>query len=85
MTNADAIGAKVYVRADLGGDGKLVTQISEVAASSSFLSMSSLNQHFGLGVANEVAEVTVVWPSGLEQTLYNLPVNTITEIKEPVR
>ena len=75
----------MYVRADLDGEGKLVTQISEVAASSSFLSMSSLNQHFGLGVADEVAEITVVWPSGLQQPLYELPVNKVIEIREPVR
>ena len=83
MTNSDAIGAKIFVSADLNLDGELTTQVSEITASSSFLSMSSLDQHFGLGLAEEVSEVVIVWPSGLQQTLYDLSVNTITEIREP--
>jgi hypothetical protein len=85
MTNSDGIGAKIFVSADLNLDGKATTQVSEITASSSFLSMSSLDQHFGLGLAEEVSEVVIVWPSGLQQTLYDLPVNTTTEIREPSR
>ena len=57
--------------------------MSEITASSSFLSMSSLDQHFGLGLAKKISKVVVVWPTGLQQTLYDVPVNTMTEIKEP--
>ena len=83
MTNSDAIGAKIFVSADLNLDGELTTQVSEITASSSFLSMSSLDQHFGLGLAKKISKVVVVWPTGLQQTLYDVPVNTMTEIKEP--
>ncbi|MEC9321443.1 MAG: FG-GAP-like repeat-containing protein, partial [Chloroflexota bacterium] len=82
-TNRDAIGARIYVTADINGENETETQVSEVAASSSFLSMSSLDQHFGLGSANKVEKVEVIWPSGISQTLYDIPINTTTLIVEP--
>lgn len=83
LTNRDAIGARIYVTADIDGKDDLVTQVSEVMASSSFLSMSSLDQHFGLGIASKVDKVEVIWPSGVSQTIYDIPLNTTTLIAEP--
>ena len=83
LTNREAIGARIYVTADIDGKGDLVTQVSEVMASSSFLSMSSLDQHFGLGIASKVDKVEVIWPSGVSQTIYDIPLNTTTLIAEP--
>jgi len=80
-SNADAIGAKVTIsHADF--DGSQITQTTEVLGSSSFLSMSSLDAHFGVGAAESV-DVRIEWPSGAVTTLDNLSVNELSEITEP--
>ena len=76
-SNADAIGARVYLTA--GGR----TQVQEVIAGSSYLSMDSLNLEFGLGSATAVEKIEIRWPSGITQTLQNTPANQLLEITEP--
>jgi uncharacterized membrane protein YraQ (UPF0718 family) len=80
-SNADAIGAKITVT-HLSDDGIEVTQMKEVLGSSSFLSMSSLDSHFGLGSSDSVA-ATIVWPSGLTIDVADLELNKLHEITEP--
>ena len=75
-SNADAIGARVYLTA--GGR----TQVQEVRAGSSYLSMDSIELEFGLGDADSVDEIRILWPSGMEQTLRDLGVNQVVEILE---
>jgi hypothetical protein len=58
----DAIGAYVTVAA--GGRRFLRC----IEASSSYLSSSSLRAHFGLGRAESVESVEVLWPDGLRET-----------------
>jgi hypothetical protein len=57
-SNRDGIGALIAVRA--GG----VTQKQWVKSGGSFLSQSSLRATFGLGQAQRVDSVEVLWPSG---------------------
>ncbi len=83
-SNADAIGARVVVTAT-GFDGQPVAQVQEVLGSSTFLSMSSLDLNFGAGPAEMVESITISWPSGRQQTLTGLEVNTLHEIVEPVQ
>jgi len=80
-SNADSIGAKITV-SYASDSGETVTQTNEVLGSSSFLSMSSLDVHFGVGSANSV-DVTVEWPSGRTTTLNEVDVNQLQELTEP--
>jgi hypothetical protein len=80
-SNADGIGAKIIISHHHEDRGKII-QIKEVLGSSSFLSMSSLDSHFGVGDADSVS-VIVEWPSGRTTTVDNLSINRIHEITEP--
>lgn len=80
-SNADAIGARAFVTARIGGERR--AQIGEALGSSSFLSMSSLDLHFGLGDAAIADEITIFWPSGIRQVIADVPVNQVFEIIEP--
>ena len=80
-SNADAIGAKIIVT-HARYDGKEVTQVKEILGSSSFLSMSSTDAHFGIGNAESVS-VRIEWPSGRTMNLTDLELNKLHEINEP--
>ena len=84
-SNADGIGARVKVTADVDGSGELTTQVQDVLGSSSFLSMNCIDLHFGLGEAAKVEKIEVFWPSGLKQVVEDVEVNASLEIKEPAR
>ena len=71
-SNRSAIGARVRV-----GE-----QWNQVASSVGYASSSSLEVHFGLGLAAKVDRVEILWPSGLHQIVEAPPVDrylTITE------
>ena len=76
-SNADALGARVYLVA--GGR----TQVQEVRAGSSYLSMDSIELEFGLGEAAVVDEVRVRWPSGRTQVIEDIPAGQVVQITEP--
>jgi hypothetical protein len=75
-SNRSAIGARITLKA--GG----ITQIREVKSGGSYLSQSDLRQHFGLGEAKTIDEVTIRWPSGRSQVERGVKVNQITTITE---
>ena len=81
-SNADAIGARVFVTTT-DGAGNRRTQTDDVTAGSSFLSMSSLDLHFGIADADIADEITIFWPSGIRQVIRNIPANQLLEIAEP--
>ena len=81
-SNADAVGARVYLTARTS-DERTTTQVQEVLASSTFLSMNSTDLHFGLGDAEMVDEISIRWPSGVGQTLEDTPPNQILIVEEP--
>ena len=81
-SNADGIGARVLVRAKVDGTN-VKTQIQDVLGSSSFLSMSSLELNFGVGLADRVEEVEIRWPSGVVQVLRDVEINQLLEVIEP--
>lgn len=58
----DAIGAVVFCEA--GG----LRQRGEVASGRGYLSQSDLRIHFGLGEAEEIERLEVIWPGGLRET-----------------
>lgn len=61
-SNWSAVGAKVYVRATIGGSS--VRQHREVSTQNTFLGHNMLDVHFGLGDAGIVDSLRIEWPSG---------------------
>jgi hypothetical protein len=76
-SNRDAIGAWVKVR--------IGSQIlsRQVMPAKSYLSQSELPVTFGLGSAERVDEVTIIWPRGNSQKLANVRLNVLTTVTEP--
>ncbi|MCH8206080.1 MAG: CRTAC1 family protein [Chloroflexi bacterium] len=83
-SNADGVGARVYVKTAPPGGGPRI-QVQEVHAGSSYLSMDSIDLEFGVGTAQVVDEITVLWPSGRRQVLKDLSVDQVVMITEPER
>ena len=81
-TNADGIGARVYV-VTVNGDGERLVQVQEVRAGSSYLSMDSVELEFGLGAATVVDDIVILWPSGRSQNVRDVPADQAFLITEP--
>jgi tetratricopeptide (TPR) repeat protein/peroxiredoxin len=86
-SNRDAIGAIVTLQAESG------SQTKSVQAGSGFLSQHSKDLFFGLGLEKRHDEhsekavtggvnISILWPSGLEQKFQNLPINCRITIEE---
>jgi hypothetical protein len=77
QSNRDAVGARVSIKVH----GK--PQMRELVLGDGYGSENSLRQHFGIGDATSVDEVTVKWPrSKTVQTFRNVAANRIIEITE---
>lgn len=76
QSNRDAVGARVIA---VTGEGR---QLREVQCGSGFVSASSLVQHFGLGSATRVDSLQILWPSGQETRLADLPVDRRIRVVE---
>jgi len=77
-SNRDAIGAEVTI---VTPDGQ---QLATVTTAGSYLSSSDKRVHFGLGNNATVKRIDIRWPSGIRQTLTNVPGDRIVEIAEPL-
>ncbi len=75
-SNRDGIGAKVSVTA--GGK----RQVDELRSGTSYLSQNELVVHFGLGPATRAEKVEIRWPSGIVQTLSDVPADRILQVTE---
>ena len=73
-SNRDGFGSRVQVN----GQTRFAT------SAGSYCSASDKRLHFGLGSAT-VAKIEVTWPSGIHQTLENVPADQFLEIREPER
>ena len=82
-SNADGVGARVYVTTSAGEGEPALVQVQEVRAGSSYLSMDSVDLEFGVGSAQTVDQVVILWPSGREQLLRDVGVDQVIEIVEP--
>ena len=82
-SNADGIGARVYVTTRPKGAENPLVQVEEVLGGSSYLSMHSIDLEFGLGQADRVEKIEVLWPSGQRQTLTDVEVDQVLLIEEP--
>lgn len=73
--NTDAIGARVFVTADVGHGRGVQTQMRLSEANSNFNSQNLPDLSFGLGEAGVVSRIRVVWPDGRELSCENVAVN----------
>jgi hypothetical protein len=71
-SNRDGFGARVQVNG----------QMRFATSAGSYVSSSDKRLHFGLGAA-EKAKVEIAWPSGIHQTLNNVPADQFLEVREP--
>lgn len=76
VSNRDAVGSRVEVH----WQGQKVLRSTHCGIS--YLSQDSPVLTVGVGTATSVDSVTVIWPSGSRETVYNLPVNQRTHILE---
>jgi hypothetical protein len=77
-SNRDAIGAEVMLVTASG------PQYATVSTAGSYLSASDKRVHFGLGSENVVQRIEIRWPSGIRQTVKDIPADQILQIDEPV-
>jgi len=77
-SNRDGLGAVVKVTAG----GTTYTKVFD--GNSGYLSHSIYPLYFGLGAADRVDRVEVVWPSGKKQTVQTpITINSLIEVREP--
>jgi hypothetical protein len=79
-SNRAAIGARVYVKANI--NGKLVTQMREVSAQNGYCSQNDLRVQIGLGKTTIIEELKITWPLGLTQTFKNIKADQFLEVQE---
>ncbi len=76
-SNRDGIGAKLRIETASG------VQVRELSLARGYLSASEPVAHFGLGNDDRIARLTIEWPSGIRQTLEDLPADHRFVITEP--
>lgn len=74
--NTDAVGARLYLTANK------VQQMREVNIGNGFGGGSMTRQHFGLGDADKIDQLKVIWPNGEEQVYKNLNANQIIVLNQ---
>jgi hypothetical protein len=82
-SNRSAIGAKVRVRAVIGGQSRW--QMREVSGCNGFANQDSLNVEFGLGDAPVIDLLRIEWPSGIVQELRDIATRQFLTLTEPPR
>ncbi len=78
-SNRSAIGAKVHTRATI--HGKTFWQMRQIDTGGGW-NVVPLVAHFGLGDATNVDALRIEWPSGIVQTLTNVPAQQILTLVE---
>jgi len=76
-SNSRGLGANLTAKTPDGIQKRYLT------LSRGFMSANGCVAHFGLGRHNTVESLTVVWPSGVRQTLKELPAGHLHIIREP--
>lgn len=76
QSNRNGIGARVEI---IGTWGK---QIRDIRSGEGFKYMSSLNAHFGIGTATQIAQVIIRWPSGVVDVINNPVINQTLNVIE---
>jgi enediyne biosynthesis protein E4 len=76
QSNRAALGAVVTLEQE--GDKRE----QEVRSGDGYISQSDLRLHFGLGKSSKAEKVVIRWPSGLVETLSDLPANQYYVVRE---
>ncbi len=76
-SNRDGIGARIKVVTNSG------SQYNHQTSSVCYASSSLGPVHFGLGAETKATAVEIHWPSGIVQTLQNVPADQILKVTEP--
>jgi hypothetical protein len=77
-SNRMGIGAQIHITT---ADGK--QQWNEVTTAVGYTSSSDSRVHFGLGKNQRVKDIEIRWPSGIWQTLHDVPADQILTVEEP--
>lgn len=77
-------------RSGLGAEIRITTpdgrsQWNEVTTAVGYTSSSDPRVHFGLASNTRIKDLEIRWPSGVKQTLHDLPVDRITTIQESAK
>lgn len=80
LSNRSAIGARVWLKAVIGGVPKWQTR--DISAGNTFCGHSALEIHFGLGDAADIDSLRVEWPSGIDFDTTDVSVNQTLLIVE---
>jgi hypothetical protein len=75
-SNRDAIGARLKL--NVAG----TSQINQKKGGCGYLSQNDPRLHFGIGEANAVDEIEIIWPSGKVSVLEDVPANQILVVEE---
>lgn len=79
-SNRSGIGAKVRVRAIIGGVPRW--QLREILAGTSYGGHNALEAHFGLGEAAEADSVKIEWPNGLVEVVTHVQADRVLRVVE---
>lgn len=79
-SNRDGIGARVAVTSKTVG-----TQYNHMTTSVGYASSSDGPVHFGLGPDTQAATVEIHWPSGVVQTMRDVPADQVVHAIEPAK
>lgn len=77
-SNRMGIGAQVHITIE---DGR--SQWNEVTTAVGYASSSDSRVHFGLGANRRIKDLEIRWPSGIKQTLHDIPVDRVMTVDEP--
>jgi enediyne biosynthesis protein E4 len=81
-SNRSGIGARLRCVTQTAGESKPHSQIDEVRSGGSYFSQNDLRIHFGLGRAEKVQLLEILWPSGQVDTLKDIKPNQLIFVKE---
>ena len=76
-SNRDGIGARIKLVTKSG------TQYNHMTTSVGYASSSDGPVHFGLGADSHADLIEIHWPSGIVQTLQNVPADQVLKVTEP--
>lgn len=83
VSNRSAIGAKVRVKAIIGGVSRW--QLRQISGGSGWVGYNELRANFGLGDATNIDLVRIEWPSGTVQEFHDVVVKRFLTVAEPPR
>jgi hypothetical protein len=78
VSNRMGIGAQIKLTTADGAQ-----QFNEVTTSVGYASSSDCRVHFGLGASKSATRIDITWPSGIRQTLHDVPGDRVVKIEEP--